>query len=58
VLAEVARQLTQAASALINGILVAHAPAAVPAVIIAPLCVVLALRAARRRRNRTLTPTT
>jgi hypothetical protein len=58
VLAEVARQLTQAASALINGILVAHAPAAVPAVIITPLCVVLALRAARRRRNRTLTPTT
>ena len=56
--AEVARQLTLAAGALINGILVAHAPAAVPAVIIAPLCVVLALRAARRRRNRTLTPTT
>jgi len=54
----VARQLTQTASALINGILVAHAPTAVPAVIIAPLCVVLALRAARRRRNRTLTPTT
>jgi uncharacterized membrane protein YoaK (UPF0700 family) len=50
--------LTLAAGALINGILVAHAPAAVPAVIIAPLCVVLALRAARRRRNRTLTPTT
>jgi uncharacterized membrane protein YoaK (UPF0700 family) len=50
--------LTLAAGALINGILVAHAPAAVPVVIIAPLCVVLALRAAARRRNRTLTPTT
>jgi hypothetical protein len=34
-----ARQLALAAGALINGILVAHAPAAVPPVIIAPLCV-------------------
>ena len=50
--------LALAAGALINGILVAHAPAAVPAVIIAPLCVVLALRAAARRRSRTQTPTT
>ena len=50
--------LALAAGALINGILVAHAPAAVPAVIIAPLCVVLALRAATRQRNRGLTPTT
>ena len=50
--------LALAAGALINGILVAHAPAAAPAVIIAPLCVVLAVRAATRRRNRTLTPTT
>jgi len=50
--------LALAAGALINGILVAHAPAAVPVVIIAPLCFVLALRAATRRRKRTLTPTT
>jgi uncharacterized membrane protein YoaK (UPF0700 family) len=50
--------LALAAGALINGILVAHAPAAAPAVIIAPLCVVLTLDAATRRRNRTLTPTT
>jgi uncharacterized membrane protein YoaK (UPF0700 family) len=50
--------LALAAGALINGILVAHAPAAVPVVIIAPLCVVLALGAATRRRNRALTPTT
>jgi uncharacterized membrane protein YoaK (UPF0700 family) len=50
--------LALAAGALINGILVAHAPAAVPVVIITPLCVVLALGAATRRRNRTLTPTT
>lgn len=50
--------LALAAGALINGILVAHAPAAIPAVIITPLCVVLALRAATRRRNRTLTGTT
>ena len=41
--------LALATGALINGILVAHAPAAVPAVIITPLCVVLALRAATRR---------
>jgi len=50
--------LALAAGALINGILVAHAPAAVPAVIIAPLCFVLALHAATRGRNRALTPTT
>jgi uncharacterized membrane protein YoaK (UPF0700 family) len=50
--------LALAAGALINGILVAHAPAAVPVVIITPLCVVLALGAATRRRNRRLTPTT
>jgi uncharacterized membrane protein YoaK (UPF0700 family) len=50
--------LALAAGALINGILVAHAPAAVPAVIITPLGAVLALHAATRRRNRTLTPTT
>jgi predicted MFS family arabinose efflux permease len=53
-----ARQLALAVGALINGILVAHAQAAVPVVIIAPLCAGLALRAATRRRNRTLTPTT
>ena len=56
--AEVARQPTLRVSALINGVLAAHVPATVSAVIIAPLCVVLALRAATRRRNRTLTPTT
>jgi uncharacterized membrane protein YoaK (UPF0700 family) len=50
--------LALAAGALINGILVAHAPAAVPAVILTPLCIVLALRAATRRRNGTLTGTT
>jgi len=50
--------LALAAGALANGILVAHAPAAVPVVIIAPLGVVLALRVAARRRNRKLTPTT
>jgi uncharacterized membrane protein YoaK (UPF0700 family) len=50
--------LALAAGALINGLLVTHAPAAVPAVIIAPLCLVLALRAATRRRNRHLAPTT
>ncbi|MDR3036084.1 MAG: DUF1275 domain-containing protein [Kitasatospora sp.] len=50
--------LALAAGALINGILVAHAPAAVPAVIIAPLCIVLALRAATRRRNGKAAPTT
>jgi uncharacterized membrane protein YoaK (UPF0700 family) len=50
--------LALAAGALINGILVAHAPGAVPAVIIAPLCAVLALGAVTRRRNRKLAPTT
>jgi len=50
--------LALAAGALVNGILVAHAPAAVPAVIIAPLCVVLALREAARRHHRRPTPTT
>jgi uncharacterized membrane protein YoaK (UPF0700 family) len=49
--------LALAAGALINGILVEHAPTAVPAVIIAPLCVVLALRATARRRNRRPAPT-
>jgi uncharacterized membrane protein YoaK (UPF0700 family) len=50
--------LALAAGALINGILVEHAPTAVPAVIIAPLCVVLALRATARRHNRRPAPTT
>ena len=49
--------LALAAGALINGILVAHAPAAVPVVIITPLCAVLALRVATGRRNRKLTAT-
>jgi uncharacterized membrane protein YoaK (UPF0700 family) len=49
--------LALAAGALISGLLIAHAPAAVPAVTLAPLCAVLALRAAMRHSNGRVTPT-
>lgn len=41
--------LALAAGALVNGSLIAYAPAAVPAVTLAPLCAVLILHAAARR---------
>ena len=45
--------LALAAGGLMSGILIARAPAAVPAVTLAPLCIVLALRAATRPGART-----
>lgn len=50
--------LALAAGALINGILAAHAPRAAPAMIVAPLCAVLALHGGDAPRNRKLTLTT
>jgi uncharacterized membrane protein YoaK (UPF0700 family) len=52
--------LTLAAGALVSGILIANAPAAVPVIILAPICLVLAVyTGARRERSREKpTPTT
>ena len=52
--------LALAAGALVGGILIANAPAAVPVIILAPICLVLAAYAeARRERSREKpTPTT